>query len=304
MWDKSEGHVAVQFPRTFNFTTMGPFIARVVDEQRNAKCSSVTFDFQSLEFIEPVGVVILSNLVEYFGKLGVKVRFAFTAAGTAATNYLDDSGFFERYAGKRLREYSKARPTTMPLSRILGDKATEYLYFQLMPWIGNAVDQSAQSLAPLRASLEEIFHNVKDHSGVDIGCAFAQHFPRDRRLQIAVSDFGDGIPEVVRRVRPGVNDGEALRLACQEGFTTQTNVWNRGAGLPNLIRFVTNRNGGTVLIASGSGRLAATLSGGATQLSARSGRDWYPGTLVRVILKTDRLPQLAEDVEQEEFSWS
>lgn len=303
MWNKANGQVHASFPRRFNAETMYEFISRVVDEQRDAKCNEVTFDFSTLDFIEPVGVVVLSNLIEYLGRINVTVRFAFKSAHTAGTNYLDDAGFFERYTGACIRQTVKARSTTMPLRLITGQEATEYLYFRLMPWISDAVNQSAVSLSPLRASLEEVFHNVRDHSGVDIGCAFAQLFPREKLLQIAVSDFGAGIPEVVRRVVPGVTDAEALKLACQEGFTTRTNVWNRGAGIPNLTRFVTQRNGGTVLIASGWARAAAVPAGRSTRLATKSTRGWYPGTLVRVILKTDRLPDLFEDIEPEEFIW-
>lgn len=304
MWDKGEGAAVVRLPRRFNADTMNYFIGRVVDERRNATCSHVTFDFSELDFIEPVGVVVLSNLIEYLKRIGVAVLFGYAGTRTPATNYLDDSGFFERYVGRKFRESASVRSSTLPLEHIAGADSTAYLYFKLMPWIGWVVKQSEYSLAPLRASLEEIFHNVKDHSGVDIGCAFAQYFPREHRLQFALSDFGDGIPEVVRRVRPGITDSEALKLACQEGFTTQTNVWNRGAGLPTLVKFVTQRNGGRVFLQSGSARLAATPHSDGTKLTARTIPGWYPGTLVQVILDASHLPKLAEDVEQEEFSWS
>ena len=305
MWEKQEGAVHVPFPRRFNAGTTSQFIAALLDQQRNATCSTVTLDFSTLEFIEPVGVVILSNLIEYFKKIGVQVFFAFQNAETAATMYLDDAGFFERYTGNRLQAKSKIRSTTLPLELIRGDLSTQYLYFKLMPWIGDVVGQSSTSLAPLRASIEEIFHNVKDHSGVDIGCTFSQYFPKEQRLQFALSDFGDGIPNVVRRVRPHASDTDALRLACEEGFTTKTNVWNRGAGLPTLVKFVTQRNRGAVFLQSGAARLSATPNGtGGTKVTSRATPGLYPGTLVQVMLEASRLPLLAQDVEQEEFSWS
>ena len=303
MWAKSDGEIDAPLPRRFNAETMYGFINRIVDEQRNAKCATVTFDFTELGFIEPVGVVSLSNLVEYFRRLGVEVKFKFTRVASDGTRYLDGAGFFERYLGAKQTQNWTMRSTTMPLQLIVSERATEYLYFRLMPWIAFQVNQSNQVLAPLRASIEEIFHNVRDHSGVDIGCCFAQVFPNDRRMQIAISDFGDGIPSVVRRVQPSANDSDALRLASQEGFTTKTNVWNRGAGLPTLIRFVTERNGGTVLIASGRSVLFARLDGSQAKVAARTIHGWYPGTLVQVTLRLDRLPELYADIEAEEFSW-
>lgn len=56
----------VLLPQAFNADTMYPFLSQVVDEQRNAKCSKVIFDFDRLKFIEPVGIVVLSNVIEYF----------------------------------------------------------------------------------------------------------------------------------------------------------------------------------------------------------------------------------------------
>jgi hypothetical protein len=87
----------VLLPQTFNADTMLPFLSQVVDEQRDAKCSKVTFDFARLKFVEPVGVVVLSNVIEYFRLLRCKVQFANHFVETPGTKFLDDSLFF----GKR-----------------------------------------------------------------------------------------------------------------------------------------------------------------------------------------------------------
>ena len=175
-----------------------------------------------------------------------------------------------------------------------------------MPWVGRSVGMSAESLASVRVSLEEILHNVRDHSGVEVGCTFAQHFPNKNRIQIAISDFGAGIPNVVRQKRPETSDPAALRLACQEGFTTKTNVQNRGAGLPTLINYVTRKNGGNVLIAAGGGHLSAAPAAERPQrykITTRSAGGFYPGTLVRVVLRTDTLELAASDAQIEPFEW-
>jgi hypothetical protein len=154
-----------------------------------------------------------------------------------------------------------------------------------------------------RTSLEEIFHNVNDHSGEGIGCTFAQHFPNKKRIQIAVSDFGKGIPKTVRTKLPLLTDSEAIKKACEEGFTTQSNVKNRGAGLPNLMRYVTQRNNGTVLIASGQANVSAVKGTNGTKVTGRSQSGIYPGTLVQVMLRTDTLEKSAVDTELEPFEW-
>lgn len=296
----------VLLPQRFNSDTMLPFLSEVVDEQRDAKCSKVIFDFSRLQFVEPVGVVVLSNVIEYFKLLKCKVSFKNHMAQTEGTKFLDDSLFFERYLGKKLFGAAPVRGTTIPLSLIHSEKAQEYLIKTLMPWVGREVGMTPESLSGVRVSLEEVLHNVRDHSGVQVGCTFAQHFPKKKTIQIAISDFGAGIPNVVRKKRPETSDPAALRLACQEGFTTQSNVQNRGAGLPTLIKYVTQKNDGNVLIAAGHGYLSAVSTPSGLQpfkITTRSADGFYPGTLVRVILRTDTLERAANDAELELFSW-
>jgi anti-anti-sigma regulatory factor len=92
--------ITVPLPVTFNVSTMYPFIDKAIDEQCDAKCSKVIFDFSKLAWIEPVGVVVLSNLIEYFRKIGVKVSFKGHTVNSQANIFLDDSGFFNHYLKK------------------------------------------------------------------------------------------------------------------------------------------------------------------------------------------------------------
>lgn len=282
---------------------MDALIRAAVDEDGDAVCSEIRFDFSELQFIEPVGVVVLSNLLEYLGKLGVQTGFDGLTSPSMAVVYLDDSGFFKEYLGAPLREYAKLRGTTLPLKRVASPEAIGYLYNDIMPWIAQKLQTTAIALATVRVTLEEILQNISDHSGVNVGCVFAQHFPKEHELRIAISDFGLGIPANVRKIRPEVSDSEALAVAIQEGFTSKSNVRNRGAGLAILMRYVTLRNKGVVLITSGRGNLSAVFDGRGTKITARTRDAHYPGTLVRVILKTDTIHELVEDVEHEEFSW-
>lgn len=284
---------------------MYPFIDKAIDEQCDAKCSEIVFDFSTLNFIKPVGIVVLSNLIEYFRKAGVKVSFIGHTSNTPANKFLDDSGFFHYYLKKYIFPSHASRGTTIPLELVPNINATTFLYFSLMPWIGREVGLSENSLAAIRTSIEEIFHNIRDHSGVGIGCVFAQHYPRDKYIELAISDFGRGIPELVRSKIPDISDVAALKLASQEGFTTKSNVRNRGAGLTTIMRYITQKNNGTVLISSGKAQLSAVQSKNVEpKITARTTDGFYPGTLVRAILRTDTFEQIIEDVEIEAFEWS
>jgi anti-sigma regulatory factor (Ser/Thr protein kinase) len=176
-----------------------------------------------------------------------------------------------------------------------------------MPWIEREVGLPDDSLSTLRSSIEEIFHNIRDHSGEKTGYVFAQYAKNRNEIQIVISDFGVGIPELVKKKLPNINlDSEALRKACEEGFSTQSNVRNRGAGLPNLIRYITLRNSGTVLIISGKAQICAIKDKrniNSSKITPTKHDATYPGTLVKVLLRTTTLKQLTEDIKEEEFEW-
>lgn len=280
-------------------------INQVVDNQGDARYSRVLFDLTPLTFIDPTGVVVLSTLIDYLKRINAKVNVRVGKEPySQGIAYLDDFGFFKHYGDKPLRAHAALRNTTVPLERVQSERIFDYLDNRLMPWIAARVGLEQESVATVRTCFEEIFHNVDDHSGVKIGNAFAQFFPRNDHIQVAISDYGVGIPAVVRRKLPNLSDEEALAKACEEGFSTETNVRNRGAGLPTLMRYVTLRNRGTVLLTSGKGELAASYQDGATNIRARVAREGiYPGTLVKVILRTDTFEAMEEDVRPETFQW-
>lgn len=296
-------HVRVPLPKNFNLGSMRSFIKDAVEKQAATKASTIYFDFASLGFIEPEGVVALANTIEYFKQAKVRVYFAGHKVKTAATAYLDDAGFFQHYLKHTLFADQSLRPTTVPLKLFKATNYVPYLYRELMPWIGDSVRLSEDTLQTIRACLEEIFHNIEYHSGVEYGCVFSQHFPQKHKICIAVSDFGIGIPTRVRTVRPELSDAAALRLAVKEGFSTKTNVRNRGVGLSTLLKYITQRNNGTVLLHSGEGYLSATQGTQQSNVTSRQMEWAYPGTLVHVVLRTDTLERLEDDVAPEEFQW-
>jgi anti-sigma regulatory factor (Ser/Thr protein kinase) len=281
---------------------MHQFISEAIDENGDARWSTVTFDFGRLSFIDPTGVVVASNLIDYLREAGVRVKFRVKKPYPLTTEYLDDFGFFRHYKGEALRANAALRQSTVPLERLKSAEIYAYLENKLMPWIAARVGLEQESVAGVKTCFEEIFHNIDDHAGVKIGCVFAQFFPKNAHIHVAVSDFGVGIPAVVRRLIPKISDVDAVLKATEEGFTTKTNVRNRGAGLPTLIKYVTLRNKGSVQIATGKAELAATYDVG-TKIRARAASSIYPGTLVKVILKTDTFEALAADVQAEEFNW-
>lgn len=236
-------------------------------------------------------------------KTGAKVSLKNHRNDLDVIRCLDDSMFFERYVGHKIQPSASIRGTTIPLMLVEKEKVYEFLDFKLMPWIGGRTFIDPKFLESIKMCLMEVFLNIEHHSEVKIGCSYAQHYPQQDSIHIAVSDFGVGIPKSVRKVQADADDKTAIYLACQEGFTTKSNVRNRGAGIPNLMRYVTKSNKGAVLIASGSAQVSASSSFGETKVTARAVDGYYPGTLVHVILKTNTLSKMVEDIQPEEFVW-
>lgn len=290
-------------PVRFGMETMYGLIRRAISEGGDSRAAHINIDFSELKFIEPVGVVVLSNLIEYLRACGATGTLRNAWPQYPAIQYLDDSGFFQRYNGAPLRPRAALRPQTFPLTLVTNAQALGFLYMTLVPWIARQLNVPEAALASVRACIEEILHNIKDHSGVNVGGVHAQFWPDKGELHLAISDFGRGIPNLVRTVEPDVTDAEALVWACTEGYTTKSNVQNRGAGLAVLMNCVTGKDRGNVWVVSGRANISATHVGGISKQIARAKPFGYPGTLVRIVLKTDRLQDWLDDVEMEDFSW-
>lgn len=249
----------------------------------------ITIDFSTLVFIEPVGVTFLSNLCHWLAHQGCKITFLNTDVRSDALIYLDDSQFFEQHTRQKLNLSSAPRDTTRPLQRVLQSSSHAWLTSNLIPWLASRLSVLEEDLYQLRICLSEIFNNIKDHTAHDVGSIFVQHFPSSKTVAIAVADFGIGIPETVRRIRPDLSDEAALIQAVQEGFTSQSTHQNRGAGLDYLMRAVVLANGGVVTIYSRRG--VVKFSRGAPGLLAEPmpGGGFCPGTTIEIHIRTDAI---------------
>jgi anti-anti-sigma regulatory factor/anti-sigma regulatory factor (Ser/Thr protein kinase) len=295
--------VAVALPRYFSLDTMQGFIEAAMKASQIADVSGIAFDLTVLASIEPEGVAALANAIEYFRLQGKAVFLKGLNPLSKATAYLSEAGFLQRYLGRTVACAVKSDAQTIPLELFKAKEYVPYLYTRLMPWLASELRTGNDSLETIRVCLEEIFHNVDFHAKIDTGCTFSEHFPKIARTCIAISDWGVGIPYNVRRVQAVQDDAEALRIAAREGFTTGTGPRNRGAGLPNLIKYVAQRNAGEVRIYSGYGMLIATRGTAQPDIHSTALKWCYPGTIVHVVLRTDTLDRVESDVKPEEFRW-
>lgn len=298
-------HVFV--PRRFNRFTMYELLSRVIDYDLNPKDDEINFDFEYLKFIEPSGVTILSNLFEWLRTKGVKASITYPTNFSGKWNpiqFLDDSNFFVRYVGESLTPRPKRRPTTIPLELVAYTKSARWLEMDFSSWLSGRLEIPSSSLSTIRICFGEIFNNIENHSQKNIGCIFAQHYPTSNEIKITISDFGIGIPENIRKIKPSLRDHEAIELAATEGVTTKTSPRNLGAGLHTLIENVVRNNQGSIHIHSNYGIFNCTKginTNEEVRKEAILAQGFYPGTLIETVLKTDTIQNIT-DIE-EEFEW-
>jgi len=189
----------------------------------------------------------------------------------------------------------------MPLLEIRHAEVFGWLDLTFVPWLSRCTQRSERDFAEVRTCLGEIFNNIHDHSGSDAGCIFAQWYPKESELQIAVADFGCGIPAVVRSVEPDISDANALVRATEDGFSTKSNPRNRGIGLFFLIQNVVERFGGSLTLRSGSGAVRFENRNGSAISRRQSAPGFCPGTLLEISIRTDLIALVEEELEP--FEW-
>jgi hypothetical protein len=264
--------------------------------------TEMQIDFSQLGFIEPAGVTFLDNFMLWLRHHGVRVMCVGCNTQKEAIRFLDDSQFFVRHCGRKLLSTAAPRRSTRPVIDVHHERSHAWIRSDLVPWLAALLNVSTVSLSPFQVCVSEIFNNIKDHSSLEIGTIFAQHFPKLNRIGIAAADFGAGIPTRVREVYPTlVDDNNAIIQAVQDGFTTRSSPRNRGAGLDYLLETIVAENGGTVTIYSLTGAVLfwKNETGIVAQPLAEIG--FCPGTTIDIQLKTDTIRDLGGD--PEDFTW-
>jgi len=296
-------------PRNFNLCNVKEIANQSISQSRIPKSEEITFDFSELNFIEPAGITALSNIIEFLLKNESKVRFivdrARAAFGGSCIRYLDDANFFQHYLNYKLDNNSFIRRTTIALEKISIESSFEWIEYTLLPWLKRQIGLGRKvKLESFRICMMEIFNNISDHSSEHIACLYAQHYPRQKEIKIAVSDFGVGIPTNVRKVMRVDYDSYAIRKSVEEGFSSKSIPTNRGSGLDILMKNIVINNNGNLTILSNKGSVIfykdLALQNNLGYSESNTDLSEYPGTLIQLVINTD---QFLGDEEEEEFSW-
>ncbi len=291
----------VVLPLNLNGLTLSQVASEVGGHAKHGWPPELVFDFSKLGFVRPAGVVFLSNLVYWLAEKRTRVKFIKADGDSDALRFLDDSLFFEQHCGEKVRSAAAPRGTTRPLVQVAHKDSHDWLQTNLVPWLAGRLSITEASLYSLKACISELFNNIQDHTRYDIGSIFVQHFPRENRVQTAISDFGRGIPRNVRTKVADLTDAQAIIKAVEEGFTTKSTPANQGIGLDYLLKTVVQGNGGQVTIYSGTGIVQFRRSGSAVQPRTLPNVGFCPGTTIDITLRTDAIVILPQ--EREELEW-
>jgi anti-sigma regulatory factor (Ser/Thr protein kinase) len=260
----------------------------------------VEFNFDKMRWIDPSGITFLSNIVHWLAKQGHRVTFSGLDTRTDALGYLDDALFFEQHLGRKLSPSSQQRPTTMPLRQLRHAESHAWLKMNMRAWLSSRTGYPRGAFDEIQVCISELFNNIRDHTQLEIGSIFAQHFPTKKEVRFAVADVGFGIPDTVRRKVQGLGDAAAIIQAVEEGFTTKSLPTNQGAGLAHLLRIAVLLYGGKVTIYSG--RSMVTFFGLNGQIAYHPfDVGMSPGTLIEIVLPTERL-KIDQDA-REDLEW-
>jgi anti-sigma regulatory factor (Ser/Thr protein kinase) len=296
----SPPYTKIQLPYSFERKTMFAVVDEILHPDLELKSNRVLFDFSRLKFADPTAITVLSNLIEFLRKKGAKIEYLNYQLPSDGNKYLDDCGFFKKYLGEQVFPNSALRQSTLPLQLITHAKSLEWMEHKLTPWIENKVGRTGESFAEIKSCLSEVFNNIRDHSGENVGSVFAQYYPKTKTVMLSISDFGKGIPTNVRKAFPEFSDEKAISKAMEQGFTTKSTPVNQGIGLYYLSKNVVQINGGEIWINSLSGAVRCIASASGVKMLPYKEKFSYPGTLLQLTFNTDKLGSLGA---KEEFEW-
>lgn len=258
----------------------------------------ITFDFTDIGRALPTGIVFLHNLTRYLEAKGCQVYYLNNnQEATRALKFMDRIGFFEDHVGHRLFNSGAMTGTTLRLREFDTEGSHQWVTQTFIPWLAGCSGIAEPNLADIQVCVKEIFNNVQDHAGTRVGSVFAQWYPNGESVDIAISDFGRGIPANVRRLLPELSAAECVIKAFEEGFTTKGHPANQGAGLHLLRQNVVDQLEGTLHVISGGAVMHCDFRKGFFPGRVSNRNHGYTGTLINISLPTQRIDRSEVAVE-------
>lgn len=142
-----------------------------------------------------------------------------------------------------------------------------------------------KDLTGLNNCVAELFQNILDHAQAHGNAFFAiRYHEKKKEIEIAICDFGVGIPYTLREQYP--DSCEALQQSLLPGVTARTRKHNRGFGLDNIVSTMTSKD--TMRIISNDAFLFKSQD---MEKVIRLPYD-FKGTLIDFTISTDSFEEL------------
>ncbi len=240
----------------------------------------VCLDFERCDFLRANAVAFLGGLIRLLQYRGTKVWIR--NVGPSIRPNLLKNGFLPTFAG----ETHPGNGNTVPFREDWERDSAGYEGYLSHRWLGQGwVGVSPKLRDAIVERVAEGYQNAFDHSESPIGTyTCGQFYPNLEVLQLAIVDFGVGIPSNVRRHLGDFEKSakDCMAWAVVPGHTTSTAALSRGVGL-DLLRDFLQTNGGKLEILSHDGYISFDQTGISTRILPHA----FEGTMVNIRIRCD-----------------
>lgn len=297
----------IKLPKQVTTDTMRNTIIKFRQYVDNlSESGELNIDLRQINFIEPAGVISLSNIVQWSKSSrhkAININFIIDVSADTKNlkvmDYMSDCGFFENFGKNDFYKKPSLRSTMLALKTLKTSYFSQWEQSDLIGWLQRQIERS-NDFSAICVAIDEIFNNIADHSTENIGSIFGQYYLKKHEIVIAISDFGIGIPSSLKNKFSGEKtDDEWIIEALKEGVSTQSVPQNRGSGLANIIRALTINGVGSVTIISNCGKVILKNNKIVESLNFDES---YQGTFFELRIDTSN-PALYDSEEEEDFVW-
>ncbi len=180
--------------------------------------------------LEPLHLVTLACIIQFLISRGYSVRLS--RSNENVFDYIfNDLGFQEYWSGNKNHINARKSENIFNLWRILESEKEMYA-LHIEQYLKNRYFKGKDT-SIISLSLTEAFYNVFDHAHADGNAFLILKYDMDsHRLNVAIADFGVGIPTSVRCFDSSFSsDKDALEASIADNFTVRSTSHNKGMGL-------------------------------------------------------------------------
>lgn len=282
---------------TFCFEDMGRenWIRLSLIIRSKGKAKTIGEDVVTLLFLDnidnllPFHIVLLSCIVDDLKEKGYLI--VLDVLNEKLKRFIETDVYFRSYwSGKKEDHIESPTIGRLNLWRIT-DTGKEGYSISVENYFKNLFP--GKDLSSLKTSLNELYFNVFDHADAK-GNAFSYIYydENEKKIYIAICDYGKGIAKTIKPVYQLSKDSEALKKSLESGVSSNSKPHNKGFGLDVVISSLSENN--TFRMVSNKGLLKLSKNKGSYEYKIFDLDFDFEGTLIYFELSTDGFPDVDE----------